>query len=128
MQLRACTKQLLQEYHDTQRTYSDSVAALSTHPSLSPRTEVYTYNNGQPALLLCLGGTIPVNFRGTVYRFPVKIWLPHGYPRDPEGIMVYVVPGEGMMVRPGQHISVDGRVYHPYLRDWAVNPVCPDWL
>ncbi|KAI5194449.1 UEV-domain-containing protein [Aureobasidium subglaciale] len=109
------------EYHDAQRAYSDSVAALSAYPSLSPRTEVYTYNTGRPALLLRLSGTLPVNFRGTVYRFPVTIWLPHGYPADPEGIMVFVVPGDGMAIRPGQHVSVDGRVYHPYLRDWSVN-------
>ena len=23
------------------------------------------------------------------------------------------------MIRPGQHVSVDGRIYHPYLRDWT---------
>ncbi|KAH0266274.1 UEV-domain-containing protein, partial [Aureobasidium melanogenum] len=112
---------LLNEYRDAQRAYSDSVAALSAYPSLSPRTDVYTYNDGQPALLLRLSGTLPVNFRGTVYRFPITIWLPHAYPVDPEGIMVFVIPGEGMAIRPGQHVSVDGRVYHPYLRDWSVN-------
>ncbi|KAG9842450.1 UEV-domain-containing protein, partial [Aureobasidium melanogenum] len=112
---------LLNEYRDAQRAYSDSVAALSAYPSLSPRTDVYTYNTGQPALLLRLSGTLPVNFRGTVYRFPVTIWLPHAYPVDPEGIMVFVIPGEGMAIRPGQHVGVDGRVYHPYLRDWSIN-------
>ncbi|KEQ68951.1 UEV-domain-containing protein [Aureobasidium namibiae CBS 147.97] len=112
---------LLNEYHDAQRAYSDSVAALTAYPSLSPRTDVYTYNTGQPALLLRLSGTLPVNFRGTVYRFPVTIWLPHAYPTDREGIMVFVIPGDGMAIRPGQHVSVDGRVYHPYLRDWSVN-------
>lgn len=24
-----------------------------------------------------------------------------------------------MLVRPGQHVGVDGRIYHPYLRDWV---------
>jgi ESCRT-I complex subunit TSG101 len=24
-----------------------------------------------------------------------------------------------MLVRPGQHVGVEGRVYHPYLRDWS---------
>jgi hypothetical protein len=32
--------------------------------------------------------------------------------------MVYVVPLQGMMIRPGQHISGEGRVYHPYLANW----------
>ena len=33
--------------------------------------------------------------------------------------MVYIVPTRDMAVRPGQHVALDGRVYHPYLRDWA---------
>lgn len=33
--------------------------------------------------------------------------------------MVYVTPGRDMLIRPGQHVGVDGRVYHPYLRDWS---------
>ena len=32
--------------------------------------------------------------------------------------MVYVVPLQGMIIRPGQHISGEGRVYHPYLANW----------
>jgi ESCRT-I complex subunit TSG101 len=32
---------------------------------------------------------------------------------------VYVTPVEGMLVRPGQHVSGDGKVYHPYLAKWA---------
>ncbi|KAM0315035.1 hypothetical protein ACHAPQ_011678 [Fusarium lateritium] len=33
--------------------------------------------------------------------------------------MIYVVPTETMMVRPGQHIDPQGLVYHPYLVGWA---------
>jgi ESCRT-I complex subunit TSG101 len=106
-----------QEYHDPQRTYFDVARTLSVLPSLSPRTEVYTYENGGSALLLTVSGTLPVDFRGTTYRFPIKIWLPHAYPQ--ESPMAYVIPGTDMLVRPGQHIGVEGRVYHPYLRDWS---------
>lgn len=56
-------------------------------------------------------------FRGTTYHFPLKIWLPHAYPLEAPNI--YVTPRQDMAVRPGQHVGVDGRVYHPYLRDWA---------
>ncbi|KAH9831307.1 tumor susceptibility protein [Teratosphaeria destructans] len=105
------------EYQDPQRTYSDAARTLSVHPSLSPRTEVYTYDNGRPALLLTLSGTLPVDFRGTLYRFPIKLWIPQAYPQ--EAPMVYVTPGRDMNIRPGQHVGVDGRVYHPYLADWA---------
>ena len=33
--------------------------------------------------------------------------------------MVYVTPTPTMMVRAGQHVSGEGRVYHPYLAGWG---------
>lgn len=33
--------------------------------------------------------------------------------------MAYVSPTQEMIVRPGQHVSADGRIYHPYLAQWA---------
>ncbi|KAF2502640.1 UEV-domain-containing protein [Lophium mytilinum] len=105
------------EYLDANRTYSDVAETLSHYPSLSPRTEVYTYENGASALLLQLSGTLPVIFRGATYGFPIHLWVPHRYPQ--EAPMVYVVPSQDMLVRPGQHVSGDGRVYHPYLAQWG---------
>ncbi|KAI5860839.1 UEV-domain-containing protein [Durotheca rogersii] len=108
---------LTSEYQDVNRTYNDVAQALSQYPSLSPRTDVHTFDNGVSALLLHLSGTIPVVFRGTTYRFPISLWIPHAYPRDaPLG---YVTPTENMMVRPGQHVDPQGRIYHPYLVGWA---------
>ncbi|KAI1850361.1 hypothetical protein JX266_004219 [Neoarthrinium moseri] len=108
---------LTSEYHDVQRTYNDVAQALSQYPSLSPRTDVHTFDNGVSALLVHLSGTLPVVFRGTTYRFPISIWVPHAYPR--EAPLAYVNPTESMMIRPGQHIDPQGRIYHPYLVGWA---------
>ncbi|KAI9709825.1 MAG: hypothetical protein M1812_007617 [Candelaria pacifica] len=108
---------LTSEYHDVNRTYSDSAQALSRFSSLAPQTDVYTYENGAPALLLVLRGTLPVTFRGSTYSFPIALWVPHSYPRDAP--MVYVMPTPGMVVRAGQHVSGEGRVYHPYLAQWG---------
>ncbi|KAF2014787.1 UEV-domain-containing protein [Aaosphaeria arxii CBS 175.79] len=105
------------EYPDVNRTYHDVTETLANYPSLSPRTEVYTYENGVSALLLLLSGTLPVTFRGATYGFPVAIWIPHAYPR--ESPIVYITPSQDMVVRPGQHVSGDGRVYHPYLAQWG---------
>ena len=117
------------------RTYNDVAQALSHYSSLSPRTDVYStqirlllllsiltqvsaaYENGVSALLLHISGTLPVVFRGTTYRFPIALWVPHAYPLEPP--LVYVTPTEGMMVRPGQHVDPQGKVYHPYLVGWA---------
>lgn len=75
------------------------------------------YENGVSALLLHLSGTVPVAFRGTQYRFPVAIWIPYAYPY--ESPIVYVMPTEDMVIRPGQHVSPsDGKIYHPYLANW----------
>ncbi|KAH7121319.1 UEV domain-containing protein [Dactylonectria macrodidyma] len=127
---------LTSEYHDVNRAYNDVAQALTQYPTLAPRTDVHSNNSsfafnrhlrtvltllafshGANALLLHLTGTLPVNFRGTTYRFPVSIWVPHAYPREPP--MVYVVPTEVMMIRPGQHVDPQGLVYHPYLVRWA---------
>ncbi|KAF2969286.1 hypothetical protein GQX73_g4261 [Xylaria multiplex] len=108
---------LTSEYHDVNRTYNDVAQALSQYPSLSPRTDVHTFDNGISALLLHLSGTIPVVFRGTTYRFPISIWIPHAYPREPP--LGYVTPTDTMMVRPGQHVDPQGRIYHPYLVRWT---------
>jgi hypothetical protein len=68
-------------------------------------------------LLLCLSGTLPIEFLGISYQFPIKIWIPHVFPRQPP--LVYVTPREGMIVRPGQHVDPQGQVYHPYLSHWV---------
>ncbi|PBP17803.1 UEV-domain-containing protein [Diplocarpon rosae] len=108
---------LTSEYKDVNRTYNDVAQTLSHYSSLSPRTDVYTYENGKSALLLHMSGTLPVVFRGTIYRFPIALWIPHGYPL--EAPLVYVTPTESMLVRPGQHVDPQGKVYHPYLVGWA---------
>ncbi|KAH6842338.1 UEV domain-containing protein [Chaetomium sp. MPI-CAGE-AT-0009] len=108
---------LTSEYHDVNRTYNDVAQALSQYPSLSPRTDVHTFPDGNSALLLHLSGTIPVLFRGATYRFPISIWVPHAYPREPP--LAYVTPTETMVVRPGQHVDPQGQVYHPYLVGWS---------
>ncbi len=75
------------------------------------------YENGTSALLLHLSGTLPVPFRGTTYKFPVSLWIPHAYPK--EAPLLYVTPAEGMMIRAGQHVDPQGKIYHPYLVGWA---------
>lgn len=122
---------ILQPYTHPRHAYSDCVGALAAFTSLQPRTSVYTYENGRTALLLCLAGTLPVDFRGTTYRFPLEIWIPQEYGERGTSILCYVKPGnsekngaaEDLVIRPGQHVGVDGKIYHPYLRDWGLREV-----
>ncbi|EGX90335.1 tumor susceptibility protein [Cordyceps militaris CM01] len=107
---------LTSEYQDVNRCYDGIARVLSRYPTLSPRTDVYTSPDGASALLVHLSGTLPVNFRGSTYRFPLSIWIPHKYPREPP--MIYVTPTESMVIRAGQHVDQQGQVYHPYLVGW----------
>ncbi|RKF58873.1 putative escrt-i component [Erysiphe neolycopersici] len=110
---------LVNDYSNINSTYNNVAQLLSRYSSLSPRTDVYTYDNGKSALLLKVSGTIPVVFRGTCYRFPIAIWIPYLYPL--EAPLVYVIATEGMVIRPGQHVDLQGKIYHPYLVGWANN-------
>jgi ESCRT-I complex subunit TSG101 len=49
--------------------------------------------------------------------FPIALWIPHNYPY--EGPFAYVKPASDMAIRPGQHVSGEGRIYHPYLNQWG---------
>ncbi|KAL3466145.1 UEV domain-containing protein [Aspergillus heterothallicus] len=106
-----------QTYQDPNRTYYDVANVLAKFPSLSPETNVYTYETGDFALLLHLSGTLPVTYRGQVYKFPIALWIPNTYPRDPP--LAYVTPTQDMAVRVGQHVTLEGRIYHHYLAHWA---------
>lgn len=75
------------------------------------------FENGFSALLLHIVGTLPVNFRGATYKFPIDVWIPTTYPLEPP--IVYVTPTPDMVIRVGQHVTLEGRVYHHYLAHWA---------
>ena len=64
-----------------------------------------------------LFGTIPVVFRGAAYNIPIALYVPHTYPRTPP--LAFVTPARDMLVRPGNHVDLAGRCYHPYLANWA---------
>ncbi|KAI5853932.1 ESCRT-I component [Tricharina praecox] len=105
------------EYQDPQRTYSDVANTLANLPTLAPRTSVYTHENGKPELLVHLFGTLPVLFRGATYNIPISIWVPHSYPKQPP--IPFVTPAKDMLIRPGNHVDLAGKCYHPYLANWV---------
>lgn len=57
-----------------------------------------------------------MSFRGSTYAFPISIWVPQEYPQA--GPIGFVTPGKDMMVRSGQYVSGEGRIYHPFLANW----------
>jgi len=109
---------VLQTYNYPQIAYSEIVSTLHAHPQIKPRTNIYTSDTGQQSLLVCLEGLI-------VHNVPLIIWIPQDFGRPGAGITCYVAlkSSDGMVIRPGQHVALDGKLYHPYLRDWS-SEVC----
>lgn len=108
------------EYAEPGRVFSDVVAVLSSYPSLSPKTAVYTDEQGRSDLLLCLHGILPTIYNGATYHIPVEIWVPKSYPSVMAPIM-YVRPTADMVVFPSNYVDGNGRCFHPYLTYWNQN-------
>ena len=75
------------------------------------------HENGTPELLVHLFGTLPVIFRGAPYNIPMAIYVPHQYPKLPP--LAFVTPAKDMIIRPGNHVDLAGKCYHPYLANWV---------
>ncbi|KAL9580296.1 MAG: hypothetical protein Q9212_004581 [Teloschistes hypoglaucus] len=100
------------DYVHYQKTYSDVAQTLSNNPSLSPKTDVYSMT--AQALL---------NFKPTAYHEQhLRMADRPSYSTSPEyprtAPFTFVTPTKNMAVRAGQYVSVEGRVYHPYLAGW----------
>ncbi len=101
-------RSVLGPYNDRDRVYADVDRALIAVSSLSPKTEVFTFNDGRTQLLLTLEGTVPVEFRNTTYNIPVAYWIPRDYPREPP--MAFVAPTPDMAIRKGPNVDPSGEI------------------
>ncbi|KAI8320079.1 UEV-domain-containing protein [Martensiomyces pterosporus] len=106
-----------QKFSDSQRVYALVDAALTQHRSLQPKVAEYVAEDGIKQGLLCLHGTLPVPFHGSVFNIPVVFWFPLQFPSHPP--LAYVTPTRTMVVKASRYVDERGRVYHPYLADWA---------
>ncbi|GAA96744.1 uncharacterized protein L969DRAFT_54417 [Mixia osmundae IAM 14324] len=113
-------QQVLDPYRYRDQVYTDVDRTLQLIPTLSPKTDSYTYDDGRAVLLVCLSGTLPIGFRGQTYNIPVAIWLPHLFPYHPP--MVYVVPTSSMVVRPSKQVDPSGLCHTTYLTAWQSKP------
>ncbi|SPO23590.1 related to Tumor susceptibility gene 101 protein [Ustilago trichophora] len=113
-------RSVLGPYADRDRVFADVDRALIAVSSLSPKTEVFTFNDGRTQLLLTLDGTIPVEFRNTTYNIPVAYWIPQHYPREPP--MAFVAPTPDMAIRKGPNVDPSGEIGGEYLARWRSKP------
>jgi len=106
-------------YRDPQRVSRDADTLLSRPDGKGLKVKVSTLvqNSGEEVRLVCLGGTIAINFSGARYNIPVDIYLPPTFPLKPP--QCFVRPVNTMMLKPGhRHVDRTGLVYMPYLHEW----------
>ncbi|KAH9951378.1 UEV domain-containing protein [Amylocystis lapponica] len=112
----AWLRQNTQPYTHRDIVYTHVDAVLARYPTIRPKTDVYTYDDGRTQLLLCLHGLLPISFRGAAYNIPIAVWVTRDYPQ--QAPIPYVVPTNDMLVRSGEHMDVSGRCHDPYVRSW----------
>ncbi|KAI0064599.1 UEV-domain-containing protein [Artomyces pyxidatus] len=109
-------RQNIQPYAHSDRVFADVETVLRRNPTLRPKTDIYTFDDGRTQLLLCLHGLLPITYRQSSYHIPVAIWVTREYPRAPP--LAYVVPTSDMLVRPGKYMDVSGKANIEYLQHW----------
>lgn len=112
--LRSLTQQA--QYSQSGPAINDMSGVLFNYKDLKPSVESYMFNDGNRKKMICLSGTIPVSYKGTVYNIPIAIWVMQNHPQSAP--MCYVKPTLSMSVRQGKHVDANGRIYLPYLSEW----------
>ena len=124
----------VQIYPNSDRVYSDVLAALQDLPNLRPKSELYSqssplvptpprspnhpvFDDGRTQLLVCVHGLLPISYRNASYNIPIALWIPREYPRQPP--ISYVVPTPNMLVKPSKYVDVSGRCDIEYTQNWS---------
>ncbi|RZC36857.1 tumor susceptibility gene 101 protein [Asbolus verrucosus] len=110
-------RQWLSKYHNPDVALRDILSVVSHYQGLVPVQETYMFNDGTPMDLVNLNGTIPVSYKGNTYNIPICIWLIDTHPKNAP--ICYVKPTSDMSIKPSIFVDQNGKVYLPYLHDWA---------
>ncbi|WWC58645.1 uncharacterized protein I303_101189 [Kwoniella dejecticola CBS 10117] len=107
---------VLRPYQAKERIINEVIRILSERRTLSVKTDAFTFDSGQTALLLLLHGTLPITYRGATYHIPMHVWVPHEYPRSPP--ILFVVPTKEMGIRKSREVDPSGRVNEEAVEYW----------
>jgi len=104
-------------YREISRVSRDVSICLNMFQGLLPIDEDVDIG-GYRKHLLALVGTIPVEFRGQVYDFPIEIVIPETYPF--KAPIFRVKPFGNLRIVSGhRHVDDQGLVHHQYLSSWS---------
>lgn len=111
--------QLLSKYQNRDKTKRDVLNTLQHYRGLSCKLEPYVFNDGNRMDLVNLQGTIPVQYKGNYYNIPICIWLMDTHPNNAP--LCYVKPTPDMHIKVSAYVDYTGKIYLPYLHNWAPN-------
>ncbi|VVC92761.1 tumor susceptibility gene 101 protein [Leptidea sinapis] len=112
-------KPFLCNYKHKDYTCKEVAGLIQVYRGLNYRLEGFVFNNGTRKELLNLEGTIPVNYKGTMYNIPVCIWLVDTHPQHAP--LCFVKPTPDMSIKVSKYVDSNGKVYLPYLHEWNAN-------
>lgn len=92
---------------------------IQFYKSITYRLEGFVFNSGSRKELLNIEGTIPVNYKGAFYNIPISIWLMDTHPQNAP--LAFVKPTKDMSIKVSKYVDSNGKVYLPYLHEWAPN-------
>jgi len=100
-------------YENTEFLSEQCSSVMSHFENIRP---IIGFHTSTQELLMCLEGPIAVECRGEEYFAPIAIWLHKDFPSEPPSVYV---TSNGVILQHGHsHVTPQGEVLSPYLRDW----------
>jgi len=105
------------KYRHPEQTKRDVLSSLHHYRGLIPKQDKFIFNDGVQRDLINIYGTIPVPYKGQNYNIPISLWLLDTHPYHAP--ICYVKPTADMQIKVSKHVDHSGKIYLPYLHEWA---------
>jgi len=100
-------------YQDADMLSEQCSSVMSHFENIRP---IIGFHTSTQELLMCLEGPIAIECRGEEYFAPIAIWLHKDFPKEPPSVYV---TSNGVILQHGHsHVTPQGEILSPYLRDW----------
>ncbi|XP_065055882.1 tumor susceptibility gene 101 protein-like [Rhopilema esculentum] len=103
-------------YEHCSEVEREILEVLASFKGLSIIVDTYVSNIGDEKQMICLDGTIPVQYKGQFYNVPIRFWFSLAHPSYPP--LVQVKPTPSMSINVGTNIDSAGVVKSRYLEKW----------
>jgi len=105
------------KYRHPEQAKRDVLSSLHHYRGLIPKQDKFIFNDGVQRDLINIYGTIPVPYKGQNYNIPISLWLLDTHPYHAP--ICYVKPTADMQIKVSKHVDHSGKIYLPYLHEWA---------